>query len=375
MKVILQRNNSIGGLGKRTTDPNEKKTWDVAKKLGVAQELNLASEDVKRDFANGVKNAANVVKFKNLDTDHPDVLKYTEALIKKSLAESIQDETPWVKAMEDAKTALSNNKAKVYQSPSLINYIQLRNKNEASGVIDNRTKDDNTNFIRPPKQYDKILTFKEPRLDPVYFINPLYSVPEGYKDISDISTINNDYVYKDIYELSIAPIDESTVNTSPKTQWVDVAKVFKAMDYNLASELLMPSLQNDPSDLYFGDDSEVAQTIKADENFLSYLDEVMDEHKGEQEFTVDMVGFTFDDKDLFFSIHGITGGQSILTGTRLNDNSYQLQIKIIDDYNYDHKEKDEVEGIVDKGVNYANIYQELGYSQPYKLLIEFDMIK
>ena len=72
---MLQRNNTIGGLGKRTTDPNEKNTWDVAKKLGVAQELNLASEDVKKDFANGVKNAANVVKFKNLDTDHPDVFK------------------------------------------------------------------------------------------------------------------------------------------------------------------------------------------------------------------------------------------------------------------------------------------------------------
>ena len=374
-KVMFVNNSNTGGLGKKTTDPNENKTWDVAKKLGVAQELNLANEDVRRDFANGVKNAANVVKFKNLDTDHPDVLKYTEALIKKSLAEPIQDETPWVKAMEDAKTALSNSKAKVYQSPSLKRYIQLRSKKEASGVINNRTNDDNTNFIQPPKQYDKILTFKEPRLDPVYFKNPIYSVPEGYKDISDISTINNDYVYKDIYELSIAPIDGSTVNTSPKTQWVDVAKVFKAMDYNLASELLMHSLQNDPSDLYFGDDSEVAQMIKADENFLSYLDEVMDEHKGEQEFTVDMVGFTFDDKDLFFSIHGITGGQSILTGTRLNDNSYQLQIKIIDDYNYDHKEKDEVEGIVDKGVNYANIYQELGYIQPYKLLIEFDMIK
>ena len=105
---MLQRNNTIGGLGKRTTDPNEKNTWDVAKKLGVAQELNLASEDVRRDFANGVKNAANVVKFKNLDTDHPDVLKYTEALIKKSLAEPIQDETPWAQAMEDAKTALSD---------------------------------------------------------------------------------------------------------------------------------------------------------------------------------------------------------------------------------------------------------------------------
>ena len=129
---MFEENSNTGGLGKRTTDPNEKKTWDVAKKLGVAQELNLASEDVRRDFANGVKNAANVVKFKNLDTDHPDVLKYTEALIKKSLAEPIQDETPWVKAMEDAKTALSNSKAKVYQSPSLVSYLKLRQSENKS---------------------------------------------------------------------------------------------------------------------------------------------------------------------------------------------------------------------------------------------------
>ena len=63
---MFEENSNTGGLGKRTTDLNENKTWDVAKKLGVAQELNLASEDVRRDFANGVKNVANVVKFKGL---------------------------------------------------------------------------------------------------------------------------------------------------------------------------------------------------------------------------------------------------------------------------------------------------------------------
>ena len=159
---MLQRNNTIGGLGKRTTDPNEKKTWDVAKKLGVAQELNLASEDVRRDFANGVKNAANVVKFKNLDTDHPDVLKYTEALIKKSLEEPIQDETPWVKAMEDAKTALLNSKAKVYQSPSLKSYMKLRQTVDRAS--DERTIYDNINLVNKQKQYDEKLTFKEKQL-------------------------------------------------------------------------------------------------------------------------------------------------------------------------------------------------------------------
>ncbi len=64
---MLQRNSNISGVRKRTSDPDENKTWDVARKLVVAQELNLASEDVRTDFANGVKNAADVVRFKYLD--------------------------------------------------------------------------------------------------------------------------------------------------------------------------------------------------------------------------------------------------------------------------------------------------------------------
>ena len=320
---MLQRNNNISGLGKRTTDPNEKKTWNVAKKLGVVQELNLASEDVRRDFANGVKNAANVVKFKNLDTDHPDVLKYTEALIKKSLAEPIQDETPWAQAMEDAKTALSNSKAKVYQSPSLKSYIKLRQSpdhkidddryrtksaNESQNELSQLVQEKADIHRKYPKDYSLDPRFeKEPysesepsEFDELHkekialnqYVNDYDTVQAqepkqnqdpyaDYLKATQLSDINKGYVYYDITE------------SSPKYTWIDIAGKFSLVGYDLSSALLMHSLQDDPSDLYFGDNSEVVQMIQADKNFISYLDEVMDEHKGEHEFTLDMGGFCF----------------------------------------------------------------------------------
>ncbi len=186
-----------------------------------------------------------------------------------------------------------------------------------------------------------------------------------YLKATQLSDINKGYVYYDITE------------SSPKYAWVDIAGKFSLVGFDLSSALLMHSLQNDPSDLYFGDDSEVVQKIKADKNFISYLDEVMDDHKGEQEFTLDMVGFTFDDNDLFFSIHGVTGKQSTVTGILQNDGTYSLQFHIVDTYDFDRlKEIDDFKDfVIDSVLREAVADQKIDIIQTYDILIEFDIMK
>ncbi len=366
--------NADTGATKKQKNPQtweDSNVWKTAKKLGVAKELKKVDSDVYKDFKDGVKNAQDVVTFKNLDTDSPTVLKYTEALVKKSLAAPLKDETPWVQAVEDSKVALSSDDVKEYQSPPLSTYFDLRNGGTL--IASTSLSDSNLNsegVVLSGQDFDKDyrlrLALKEENLgnhngswnQEDY---DSYRLKQTCSEVDTISDINEGYSYDK---------KDSEIN-----QWLRRSMYLRGAGDLLSSELLKHSLQDDPSNLYFGNDSEVATMIKTDNDFNTKIESIMDEHQGEESFEVPLDEFAFEKDsvfdDLFLSIHGVDQDKSYVIGTRQDDGSYVLQVTIVD--MYDFWEVDNPSGLIDNIVNQAVQAQENGIITPFDVLIEFEI--
>ena len=137
---MFKKEADILGLGspQQSGAKENQKTWQTAEKLGVKDTLKKASDRVVADFTRGVKQADDTIRQQSIDTAKIDAPKFYESMIKRSLAESLDDETPWVAAQKDMHTALQGT-SKLYQSAPLTDYIKMRDvsKSQKNLLSDN----------------------------------------------------------------------------------------------------------------------------------------------------------------------------------------------------------------------------------------------
>ena len=101
--------------------------------------------------------------------------------------------------------------------------------------------------------------------------------------------------------------------------------------YETSAWLLEHSLQNNPSSVYRGDDSRIAELIKADRAFTAQLDSVMTKYATGSSFTTPGIQVSFNSGDLYYSIHTAT---ITFNGTRQEDGSWIISCSLYDKYDY-----------------------------------------
>lgn len=104
--------------------------------------------------------------------------------------------------------------------------------------------------------------------------------------------------------------------------------------YDLLAQLLQHSLEKNPQDMFI-EDKEVIEKIKQDDNFKNKMNEIVNKYGNKSNlFEItdnDKQGFTFDNSDLYFSIHGV---QVNLKARKNGQGKWVLDIILHDRYDY-----------------------------------------
>ena len=104
--------------------------------------------------------------------------------------------------------------------------------------------------------------------------------------------------------------------------------------YDLSAKLLQHSLEKNPQDMLI-EDKEVIEKIKQDNNFKNKMKDIVNQYgKERNSFEItddDKQGFTFDDSDLYFAIHGV---QVNLKARKNEQEKWILDILLHDRYDY-----------------------------------------
>ena len=113
--------------------------------------------------------------------------------------------------------------------------------------------------------------------------------------------------------------------------WSTVAVALHAFGCPHSGDLLIHSVQANPTDLHFDDDDSITQTIKGDAEFKATITTQIDAKKFEEDFHI-----IFDDNfDLFGSLHEVTAQIKPV----VVDGQQMYHVSIFDEYNFDY-EKD-----------------------------------
>ncbi len=168
-----------------------------------------------------------------------------------------------------------------------------------------------------------------------------------------------------------------TQKTAQRAIWRAGARHYlgDAKEYYTSAWMLEHSLQDNPSDIWRGNDSRIANLINNDKAYLDKLDEAI---KASKDGTIDtdLDGIQFDNDDLFFSIHKAT---IHVTGRKQSNGKWIVHAKLSDKYDFtefmtfmDDKggwSKEASLGTVANDA--ANISQKLGAINPYMVNVEF----
>ena len=148
-------------------------------------------------------------------------------------------------------------------------------------------------------------------------------------------------------------------------------------DYQTAAWLLEHSLQDDPSDVYRGNDSRIAELMRGDSEFNRVLDEVIAGISSSSRtngvfFAKRQVDFNSD--DLYYSIHGCNIS---FIGYLQPDGSWSIYCTMADRYDYTEITTLMGEGMkATKGTianDMATISSATGVINAYNITVEFEI--
>lgn len=148
--------------------------------------------------------------------------------------------------------------------------------------------------------------------------------------------------------------------------------------YETSAWMLEHSLQDNPSDIWRGNDSRIAGLIKEDSAFKNMLNTVMKDFGDLNSFStpenkpygVDFEGRT----DLFYSIHSCS---MWFSGVKQNDGAWIVNVHVFDTYDYT-----EFLTLMGESMGYglgtvandaAHISQNLGAIVPYTMTVDFQV--
>ena len=253
--------------------------------------------------------------------------------------------------------------------------------------IENEINQDIIN-IRKYKLFDELKTTKKISLSEAYKI-----YKENNKFINKITELKQKKFIdeKDIVKFIIANFKIIFLTIKNKSQyqknmfqemqlafWETVVVVGNDyFSYDLSAKLLQHSLEKNPQDMII-EDEEIIEKIKQDDNFKNKMNEIVNQYgKGCNSFEItddDKQGFTFDNSDLYFSIHGV---QVNLKARKNERDKWILDILLHDRYDYtDFKDflqyyKDA--NSVQKSIFSSTIYNLAYYSVMFNVIKEYEI--
>jgi len=108
----------------------------------------------------------------------------------------------------------------------------------------------------------------------------------------------------------------------------------RGFKFDLSADLLQHSLQKNPEDITI-EDKDIINAILIDANFKSTINDMIDKYgKNTKHFKIEKNEedkFKFDDKDLYFAIHGVYVN---MEATKNDNNKWNLDIVLQDTYDY-----------------------------------------
>ena len=149
------------------------------------------------------------------------------------------------------------------------------------------------------------------------------------------------------------------------------------ISYDLSAQLLQHSLEKNPQDMFI-EDKEVIEKIKQGDNFKNKMNEIVNKFGNESnlfEITDDYKqGFTFDNSDLYFSIHGV---QVNLKARKNGQGKWVLDILLHDRYDYtdfkDFLQYHNDANSVQKSIFSSTIYNLAYYSVKFNVIKEYEI--
>lgn len=143
----------------------------------------------------------------------------------------------------------------------------------------------------------------------------------GFKFIFDINSTKNKYEKAMLQQMQLTILEL-------------VATGGRVFNFNLAADLLQHSLQKNPKDVTI-EDKEIINQIIDDANFKSTINNMIDKYGNNTNyFNIEKNEedkFMFDNKDLYFAIHGV---YVIMEATKKENNKWDLNILLQDKYDY-----------------------------------------
>ena len=142
--------------------------------------------------------------------------------------------------------------------------------------------------------------------------------------------------------------------------------------FETAPDLLNHSLQDNPSDLNFNNESKIAKKIKKDKVFQSKIKNIAKANPN-KELKNHKESITFNSTDLFLGIHN---ADLYVTGT-LNDGKGKLSVKIVDTYDFDFEPYKSDQTLKRWAANAINNvawvdYEYLGAINDYEITIDIE---
>ncbi len=140
-----------------------------------------------------------------------------------------------------------------------------------------------------------------------------------------------------------------------------------------ASKLLNHSLQSNPKNLYYGNDSKIANKIKKSDDFTNTMHDIA-LFNPDKKFDNYYEPLSFNDRDLKLGLHNC----SMFINGELKNGTGNLSITIIDKYDFDYAEYslDSFSSIKSWPTNFINnfawVQQEDGVINNYYIYIDFD---
>lgn len=125
-------------------------------------------------------------------------------------------------------------------------------------------------------------------------------------------------------------------------------------------------MQNNPEDVYRGDDSRIAQLIKNDSAFKKVLDKIVKNYNNKNEFVITDSVY-FNSGDLLYSIHA---SNVTFTGKRTND-GWQIKCTLKDTYDFTKFFSYKDSPVASFANNIAVICEDVGAIRPYDICVDF----
>ena len=279
----------------------------------------------KDTFGKGCIN--NIYKFLNINTAVK--IKNKE----KFLYQNIMDETKYTRLNNKQKTWLADRYL-TYKYLDSLNYGDFTKLKKSVGLdIENIKSVQNESDLKSSKE----ITLKESY--DVYKRENKFK--KKIKELLDAKLVENWDSKTKLLLASFSFIFNMQINKNQYQQdaikemqyafWQTVIEVGgRYAGFKFSAELLKHSLEEKPNDLYITD-GKIIDDINEDNDFKKQIAKIVKDNMTKTKFILGDQRVQFNNSDLYFSIHG---GTMNINATKTNDNTWEIDVHIIDEYDY-----------------------------------------